>query len=541
MSTQKQGSGDRVGEEREDLNEGAALSSDEARATDEERATTLDLPPEELSALARAFYELTLDYIGSPNALPVFPATDAARLAEIFRRPLPEEGCGLESLARDCREVIQHSRQNGHPRMFGYVASPSAPAGTLASLLAAALNSNVTSWRSAPAATEVERTVVGWLAELIGFKGEGLNQSCGGLLTSGGSMANLDALFVAHRAKSREAAHNPSREGLWNASAPMTLYASDQVHLSIPKAADILGIGREQVRLVPSDEHFRLDVRALGERVEADGRAGLRPFCVVANAGTVSTGAVDPLDEAARVAREHDLWFHVDGAYGALAASDASKRALFRGLEEADSVSLDPHKWLYAPLDCGCLIFREPERARAAFAGTEEGYIKVFERQPEEAFAFWDYGIELSRPFRALKVWAILRYYGARRVADAIAEDCALAEHLARLVRDAEDFELLAPVTLGICCFRYLPAGARRELEEAKSEEERERTNARLDALNERVMQRVQRGGAAYLSNAALRGRFALRASITNFRTTRRDLRTTLDAVRAAALEVGRE
>ncbi|HYY95314.1 MAG TPA: pyridoxal-dependent decarboxylase [Pyrinomonadaceae bacterium] len=553
MSTQKQGGGDRVGEEREDLSEGAALSSDEARATDEERAATLDLPPEELSALARAFYELTLDYIGSPNALPVFPATDAARLAEIFRRPLPEEGCGLESLERDCREVVRHSRQNGHPRMFGYVASPSAPAGTLASLLAAALNSNVTSWRSAPAATEVERTVVGWLAELIGFKGEGLNESCGGLLTSGGSMANLDALFVAHRAKSREAAHafkpdaslstspNPSREGLWNAGAPMTIYASDQIHLSIPKAADILGIGREQVRLVPSDERFRLDVRALGERVEADVSLGLRPFCVVASAGTVSTGAVDPLDEVARVAREHDLWFHVDGAYGALAASDASKRALFQGLNEADSVSLDPHKWLYAPLDCGCLIFREPERARAAFAGTEEGYIKVFERQPEEAFAFWDYGVELSRPFRALKVWTILRYYGARRVADAIAEDCALAEHLARLVRDAEDFELLAPVTLGICCFRYLPAGARRELEEAKSEEERERVGARLDALNARVMQRVQRGGTAYLSNAALRGRFALRASITNFRTTRRDLRTTLDAVRAAAREVEKE
>src|ERR1043165_5291150 len=297
MSSQKQGSGDRAGEERDDLSEGAALSSDEAHATDEARATPLAPPPEELSALARAFYDLTLDYIGSPNALPVFPATDAARLAEIFRRPLPEEGCGLESRERDCREVVRHSRQNGAPRMFGYVASPSAPAGTLASLLAAALNSNVTSWRSAPAATEVERTVVGWLAELIGFKGEGLNQPGGGLLTSGGSMANLDALFVAHRAKSREAAlgierdrpgdsspdasrgvaHDPSREGLWNAAAPMTIYASDQVHLSIPKAADILGIGREQVRLVPSDERFRFDVRALGERVEADGRAGLRP------------------------------------------------------------------------------------------------------------------------------------------------------------------------------------------------------------------------------------------------------------------------
>jgi aromatic-L-amino-acid/L-tryptophan decarboxylase len=562
MSTQQQGSGDARGEERDEA------SAEVAASADESRDATLDLPPEELAALARAFNELTLEYLGSPASLPVFPDTDAARLAELFRRPLPREGCALESLERDCREAIRHSRQNGHPRMFGYVASPAAPAGAFASLLAAALNANVTSWRSAPAATEVERTVVGWLAELVGFKGEGLNETCGGLLTSGGSMANLDALFVAHRAKSREAAHSfkrdgtddsspatshavprdshgvahdASREGLWNAGAPMTVYASDQVHLSIQKAADILGIGREHVRLVPSDGRFRVDVRALGERIEADATAGLRPFCVVANAGTVSTGAVDPLREVARVARERGLWFHVDGAYGALAASDPAKRALFDGLAEADSLSLDPHKWLYAPLDCGCLIFREPQRARAAFAGTEEGYIKVFERQADEAFAFWDYGVELSRPFRALKVWAILRYYGARRVAAAIAEDCALARRLAALVRDSEEFELLAPVTLGICCFRYLPARARRELEEARGEEERERANARLDDLNARVMQRVQRGGTAYLSNASLRGRFALRASITNFRTTRRDLAVTLDAVRRAAREVERE
>src|SRR5947209_19572705 len=200
MSTHEQGSVDRPGEERGELTGGAAASSDEARAA------SLDLPPEELRHLAREFHELTLDYISSPSALPVFPDTSAELIAGIFRRPLPAEGCGLESLERDCREVIRHSRQNGHPRMFGYVASPSAPAGALASLLAAALNSNVTSWRSAPAATEVERTTLRWLAELIGFAGGGVNGACGGLLTSGGSMANLDALFVAHRAKSREAA-----------------------------------------------------------------------------------------------------------------------------------------------------------------------------------------------------------------------------------------------------------------------------------------------------------------------------------------------
>ena len=522
------------------------------------RAATLDLPPAELEELGRAFSRMALDYLARPEGLPVFPETSAEKLAGLFRGPLPVEGTGLDTLARDCEEVVRQSRQNGHPRMFGYVASPATPVGAFASLLAAALNSNVTSWRSAPAPTEVERTVVGWLAEMIGFKAEGLNESCGGLLTSGGSMANLNALFVAHRTHARApagrfgegpdeaggaaaaAAPDPSQAGLWGAGAPATIYASDQVHLSIPKAADILGLGRGQVRAVPTDERFRVDVRLLRERVEADERAGLRPFCVVASAGTVSTGAVDPLDEVARLARERSLWFHVDGAYGALAASAASRRALFAGLGEADSVSLDPHKWLYTPLGAGCLLFRDPGRARAAFAGTEEGYIKVFEQEEDEAFAFWDYGPELSRPFRALKVWAVLSYYGARRVSAAIEEDCALAERMAELVGAAADFELLAPVTLGICCFRYVPAGARRGLEAAGGEE-RERLNRRLDELNARVMQRVQRGGEAYVSNAVLRGRFALRASITNYRTTRRDLELTLDAVRRAAGEEGKD
>lgn len=498
---------------------------------DEARASTLDLPPGELEALGRAFGRLALEYLSGAEALPVFPDTSAERLAGLFGGALPAEGVGLEALTRACAEVFRQSRQNGHPRMYGYVASPATPVGAFASLAAAALNSNVTSWRSAPGPTEVERTTVRWLAELIGFKGEGLNEGCGGLLTSGGSMANLNALFVAHRT----GAHDASRRGLWGERAPATLYASDEVHLSIPKAADLLGFGREQVRVVPSDENCRVDVRALRERIESDARVGLRPFCVVASAGTVSTGAVDALNEVADVARAHSLWFHVDGAYGALAASADGKRALFQGIAEADSVSLDPHKWLYTPLGCGCLLFREPERARAAFAGTEEGYIKVFEREEAEAFAFWDYGTELSRPFRALKVWATLSYYGARRISAAIEEDCALASYMAERVDASAEFELLTPVTLGICCFRYVPAAAQRGLDD---KENRDATNARLDNLNERVMHRVQRGGEAYISNATIHGRFALRASITNYRTTRRDIDLTLDSIGRAAREL---
>jgi glutamate/tyrosine decarboxylase-like PLP-dependent enzyme len=505
---------------------------------DEARASTLDLSRDELEELAQTFSRMALEYFASPEALPVFPETSAEKVSELFRGPLPEEGRGLEALARGCEEIVRASRQNGHPRMFGYVASPATPVGAFASLLAAALNSNVTSWRSAPGPTEVERTVVGWLAEMIGFKGEGFNETCGGLLTSGGSMANLNALFVAHRSHAR-GGYDVTREGLWNAGAPTTLYASDQVHLSIPKAADMLGLGRNQVRVIPSDERFRIDVRVLRERVEADEREGLRPFCVVASAGTVSTGAVDPLRELASFARERSLWFHVDGAYGALAACAPSKRTLFDGLAEADSVSLDPHKWLYTPLSAGCVLFRKLAHASAAYAGTEEAYIKIHEQpHPDQAFAFWNYGPELSRPFRALKVWAMLNYYGSRRVAAAIEEDCALAEYMSERVRASEDFELLAPATLGICCFRYAPEASRRELEAAADDEERKRINLRLSRLNARAMMLVQTGGEAYISNADLRGLFALRASVTNFRTTRRDIDLTLDAVRRAVREV---
>ena len=512
------------------------------------RASSLDIADEELRELAARFVALTGEYFQQVAERPVFPATSADDVERRFAVPLPVEGEPLSNLMEDCRAVINFSRHNGHPRMFGYIASPSTPIGAFANLLASAVNPNVTSWRSAPAATAVERRVVQWLAEMTGFeKSDGgsrgvppeTGRETGGLLTSGGSMANLNAIFIAHRAKAFEWGGDASvsSKGLWRAGAPATVYASDQVHLSIPKAADLLGLGREQVRLVPTDREYRMDVRLLRERIAADIENGLRPCCIVANAGTVSTGAVDPLAEMARIAREHDLWFHVDGAYGALAALDASKRPLFEGIDEADSLSLDPHKWLYTPVGVGCLLLREPARARAAFTSTEDDYIKVYESQPDEAFAFWDYGIELSRPFRALAVWLMVRYYGVGRISEAVAADNALAVHLAAQVSAAEDFELLAPVTLGICCFRYVPAEMRRALEEGTPEEERSAADARLDELNARIMRRVQRGGEAYLSNANLRGRFALRASITNFRTTRRDIDTTLEVVRRAAVD----
>lgn len=520
---------------------------DTGEAGDARRASSLDITDEALSELAARTVALVSDYFTNVSARPIFTPPAATESITRFNTPLPAAPDALDQLFEDCRRLFEGSRHSGHPRFFGYVASPATPIGAFADLIASALNQNMPAWRSAPAATEVEKTVVRWLGELINYTPE----EGGGLLTSGGSMANLNALYVAHRTKARgrnldartSAATardevDVSQKGLWNVRRPATIYVSDQAHMSIAKAADILGLGREQVRVIETDQNFRMDLAKLRAAIERDVRDDFQPCCVVASAGTVNTGAVDPLAEIAGVAREHDLWFHVDGAYGALAAVDPSKRTLFAGLAEADSIALDPHKWLYTPVDCGCLLFRDQSAVRAAWAGSGAEYIKIFEETDAESFAFFDYGAELSRRFRALKIWMLLRYYGADAIVAAITEDNALAAYFGAQIEAAEDFELLAPVELSICCFRYVPPDARRRLAAEANEAARAAIERELNELNERIMRAVQRGGRAYLSNALLRGKFALRACIINFRTTRRDIKTTLEIIREAAREM---
>ena len=493
------------------------------------RDSSLDLDAESLHALAEAFVQIGTQYFSDVTDRRVFPVLTGSDLQARFDEPPPQEATALQTLVDDCRDVIEGSRHNGHPRFFGYVASPSTPVGAFADLLASTLNPSVTSWRSSPSATQIEQTVVRWLGSLIGY-----DDHAHGLLTSGGSLANLTALLIAHRNRS---AGPISETGIHDSGPRMTVYASDQVHFSIIKAADILGLGHQSVRLIPSDARFCVEIAVLREAIERDQRQGLKPFCVVGSAGTAATGAIDSLIEIGKIAREYDLWFHVDGAYGAPAAMIGEQKPAFAGLELADSVSLDPHKWLYTPVDCGCLLFRDPGPVRKAFTA-EADYVKVHELAEIESFAFWDYGIELSRRFRALKVWLMLKYYGAQRIASAIADDIAMANYMAESVRRDSRLELLAPIQLSICCFRYVPAELRTQLEASISDAEREQVEAKINRVNEQIMYRVQRGGQAYLSNAMLRGQFALRACIINFRTTREDIELTLQAVRDVAQQV---
>ena len=372
-----------------------------------------------------------------------------------------------------------------------------------ADLLASTLNANLTIWRSAPAPVELERLTINWVRQILGFPPE-----TGGLFVSGGSMANLAALAAARQTKD----HSLGR---------LRMYASSATHFSITKAAALLGIGRENVQHVAVDERFRMRVDDLVARINADLEAGYVPFCVIGNAGTVDTGAVDPLGEIREVANRFQLWMHVDGSYGAFAILAPSARKLFAGMEQADSIALDPHKWLYLPVDVGCVIYRDPEIARTAFAHEAE-YTRMFGEKEDEAFVCWDYGPELSRRFRALKVWMLLKGVGLDRLSEAIESNLACARHLESMVQASDDFEMVAPVELSIFCFRHVPVQLRNQSPKA------------IDAFNERLLLALQRDGSSYLSNAMLGGRFALRGCVLNYRTTLRDMEILLDDLRRA-------
>src|SRR5213593_1080285 len=411
----------------------------------------LDPSADEIRDWGNSVIQLMADYLGNLRDRKVYRHMSSREIRDRLDPTVPTKGIDLNGLLKVFREtVIPFSRQNAHPRMFGYVQSPGTPLAAFADLLASTLNANLTVWRSASAPVELERLTIDWIRQILGFKAE-----AGGLFVSGGSMANLAALAAARQTK-------------YDSSGRLRIYASTETHFSISKAAALLGIGRENVRLVAVDERFKIRVDDLVAKITADLEEGYVPFCVVANAGTVNTGAVDPLAEIRKIADRFQLWMHVDGSYGAFAVLAESARKLFAGIEQADSVALDPHKWLYLPVDVGCVIYREPEIARATFAHEAE-YTRIIGEEADEAFAFWDYGPELSRRFRALKAWMLLKGVGLKALSESIEKDLACARHFEKLVQNSEDFEMLAPVELSIFCFRHLPPKLKQELATAGS------------------------------------------------------------------------
>ncbi len=474
---------------------------------------SIGLSASEREALGRAALDWVLEYFNAASDPPVYPTVSAAELAEIVDEALPQDPQPAAAVLREFATLASLGRNNGHPGMFGYVQSSASFAGVAADFLTSALNQNVTSWRSAPSATAVEHQVIDWMKAMSGF-----DASAGGILLSGGSLANFTGLAVALRA-STDADLN--QHGVGALPGKPRIYASAMAHMSIPKAAALLGIGRDAVRLVPVDPDFRMDVEALRKQIASDRAAGLHPVCVVGNAGEVNTGAIDPLGAIADVCAESGVWFHIDGSYGGFAARSPRAAAALSAIGRADSLSLDPHKWLYAPLDAGCLLVRDPLHLKRSFA-QGAAYVDVIADRDMSEFAFWDHGPELSRRFRALKIWFILKCHGARAITAAIDDNIAVAQHLAADIDAADDFERLAPAPLSIVCFRYAPA-ARRGNRDA------------LNTMNRALMVDVQRDGAAYLSNAMIGADFALRACVVNYRTQASDMNALLETIRRVA------
>jgi glutamate/tyrosine decarboxylase-like PLP-dependent enzyme len=456
----------------------------------------LEISRKQLSSLIDEVAELARSYWGSLEERVAYPATSGAETTALFSRPWLEDGIGSDVL-QTFKTIADHSRPSGG-RFFGYVFGSGEPVGALSELLIAALNQNVTSWRSGPAATTIEHAVVGWLGEAIG---------CGGFrgsLCGGGSTANLMGLAMAREAKC------PANE---HGAQPGVVYCSAEVHFSIPKAVALLGIGRRNLRIIATNEKLRMRTDALREAIAEDRQAGRVPIAVVATVGTVVSGAIDPIREIAAIARTEDLWLHADGAYGALAALAVPDK--FDGLALADSISLDAHKWLYQTVDCSCLLYRDPAFARAAFSHNAD-YVRALSEDATEAFLFFEESIELTRRFRALKLWMSLQYHGRRAYRQAIERDLRHAQLLAEAIEAHPELELLAPVALSAVCFRH------------RSED------------NEAILRRVIARGRVYLSNGRIEGRFALRACFVNHRTTKEDVRSIINEVMAAADEINR-
>ena len=471
-----------------------------------QRAAAVELAPDDFRRIGHGLVDQLADFLAGLRSRPVTPGETpaAVRAAISSERPLPETGTDPAPLAAAAADLIfAHSLFNGHPRFLGYVTSSAMPIGAFGDFIAAAVNCNVGAWKLAPVASEIEAQTIRWIAEFIGYPADG-----GGLLVSGGNMANIVAFLAARAAKAGAAVRT---SGVRAMSAPLRCYCSTETHTWIQKAADLSGLGTDSIRWIPCDRQRRIDVAQLRAQVRRDREHGDRPFLVAGNAGAVSTGAVDPLPELAALCHEEGLWFHVDGAYGGLAAGAAGAPDDLKGIALADSVAVDPHKWLYTPLEAGCVLVRRTQDLVNAFS-----YHPPYYRFDTDAINYFDLGPQNSRAFRALKIWLAFQQAGRAGFLETIADDIALAEEAFRLFHEHPDFEA-ATQNLSICTFRYVPS----ELRPGMGQPE---TEAVLNRLNETLQAEVDAGGGAFLSNAVIDGKYLLRMCIVNFRTSLEDI-----------------
>jgi len=476
-----------------------------------------DLPGDEFRRLLHEVADWVADYREGVEARRVAPEHRPGATSDQLPVAPPEAAEPMGDILRDFDRVIMPGIVHwGHPAFLGYFATTTTAPGILGEMLAAALNVSAMTWQTSPAATELETVVLDWIRQMLGLPPE-----FQGVVYDTASVAVLHALAAARE----ELGFDVRREGLAGRDAvpALTLYASDQAHSSLEKAAITLGVGEANVRRVASDDAYRMDMGALRRAVGEDVRAGRRPLAVVATVGTTSATSVDPVEEVAEVCREHRAWLHVDAAYGGAMALLEEGRRLMRGVEQADSVVFNPHKWLFVPLDFSALYVRRPETLRRVFSLVPEYLRGDAERAGGTTPNYMDYGIQLGRRFRALKAWFVIRAFGREGLAARVGEACRLARVVAGWVEADDRFELLAPVTMGVVCFRAraLNGGA-----------EENPPGEVLDELNERLLARVNATGAAYLTHTRLRGRLALRIAVGNVLTRERHLARAWELVR---------
>ncbi|MEO7001044.1 MAG: pyridoxal-dependent decarboxylase [Ktedonobacterales bacterium] len=491
------------------------MANDEQNTVGEYDVTYAD-DLETFRRLGHTAVDMATDYLIGVRQRPVFQPMTPDERRRLMESDLGDVGLDPERLLSFVHdEVFTHPMGNGHPRFFGWVNSPPALMGVLADFLAAVIDPSCAGGDHA--AIYLEHVTLRWLMDLVGFPQEG----SAGLLVSGGSMASLTCLAAARHWTMQQLGSDDRVDGVRQERQPLVLYMSAEGHSCVQKAAELLGIGKTYVRVLPTDDEFRFDLAALQAAIQADRAVGYQPFCVASSAGTVNTGAIDPLADLADLCAQERLWLHVDGAYGAFGRLDASVAPFLAGLERADSLALDPHKWLSVPVECGCALVRDGALLRSVFSLVPP-YLQV---EAGKGFAglpwFSEYGFQQTRGFRALKVWMTLQAAGRQGLNQRITRHNRLARQLADLIDTAPDLERLAPVTLSVVCFRYAPPTL---CDDA----------AALERLNRALVPYLQSAGDVFLTGTTLHERFALRVCILHDATTEVDLRALLTHVRQA-------
>ncbi len=478
------------------------------------------MTPAEFRALGHRLVDQLADFHESLEARRVYnPVPRDTLLRELGNGSVPNDGAPAQEVLDDIFALLRdYSRHNGHPRFMGYIVSPGSPLGALGELMAASFNQNVAASFAAPMASEIEMQSIRWIAELIGYPSDG-----DGIFVSGGTMANVVGLQVA-----LSAALGPSLRSEGISGAPLRCYTSKATHAWIKKAVRMCGLGTDSIVWVETEPDGRMKLADLKQRLQQDQAAGRHPFMVIGNAGTTMTGAIDPLPDIAALCREHGLWFHVDGAYGAVAAVLGARYPELAALAEADSLAIDAHKWLYAPVEAGCILVKNGKALSDVFDDDPD---YIHNAPSHEGAQFYRKGPQHSRQFRALKVWLALKRLGRSGYTQMIARDIARAEELFALVSEHPELEA-ATTGLSITTFRFVPADLSTDTDGAASY---------LDALNEALLTEVQASGEAYISKAVSEGRFLLRACIINYRTTSADLARLVDVVVRLGRELDRQ